>query len=168
MKVTRPTSAGIMPTSICRNDRNGNAALETSSPHELLQQLARLGPGDRQAGIVHRRAAACHAVLGQMPLEPAQVIALGRQRADEQELVVGVAADGEIADQLAALVEHRRQREPADRRHAVGHDLIEELRRARPLDLDLAVIGDLGHADGCRAPRGIPRRHARTRWSGGR
>src|SRR2546423_8103173 len=53
----RPTSAGIMPTSRARNDRNGNAALDRSSRVRLCRSARERGPATERPtySIAHGR-----------------------------------------------------------------------------------------------------------------
>ena len=82
-----------------------------------------------------------------MGFKPAHIIGLGGVGADEQKLVRGIAPNSEIANELALLVEHGRQREAPNSGDAIGHDVRQELRRSGPFHFDLAVIGGLDHAD---------------------
>ena len=58
-------------------------------------------------------------------------------------------ANREVADQLAALVEHRRQCDPGDGGNAVRHDARQPLGAAGAADLELAIIGDLQQSHPC-------------------
>jgi len=66
------------------------------------------------------------AVFRQMLLEPAEMMLLRLARPPQQETVFARMSDGEIADELAALVEHRSQHQASAPRHAVGHQARQE------------------------------------------
>ena len=76
-------------------------------------------------------------------LEPASVIVFRRVGAHQEHPVVRHARHGEVADQLATLVQHRRERDAADLRHAVRHHVRQPLLAAGARDVELAVVGDL-------------------------
>ena len=120
-----------MPISIRRNDRNGNAALDRSSRTSPCSSARACGPAtDRPVySIAHGRTET--PFRRQMPLEPAQVVDLRRVGADQEDALLRDAAHREVADQLAALVEHRRQRDAPDLRDAVRHDVRQPLRGTR-------------------------------------
>ena len=116
--------------------------------HQRLQQLARGGAGDGEAEPLHRAGAHLYIEAGGARLEPALVEALGGVGADQQEALGPHAAHGEIADQTAALVEHRGEGDATDGRHLVGHDGREPAFGVAARDLELAVVRDLDEADG--------------------
>ena len=99
--------------------------------------------GQAQAEDLERDAA----IGRQVVAEPARVMDLGRQRSEEVEhLGVGRAGDRELADDPALVVEHRRQRDPPDARHARRQQRREPGLGARSGDAVLGVVRDLGHA----------------------
>ena len=82
-----------------------------------------------------------------MALEPAPVVNLGGVGADQEQALRAQAAQGEVPDQLAALIQHRRKRDPAGFRHVVRHDVRQPLFGARTGDLEFSVVGDLEQPD---------------------
>ena len=76
-------------------------------------------------------------------LEPTPVVDLRGPGADEEYPLGADPAHGEIADQLAALIQHRGECDAADLRHAIRHDVREPVLGATARDLELAVVGDL-------------------------
>src|SRR6202011_3439027 len=85
---------------------------------------------------------------GQMRLEPAQVILLRDARAEHEVAFSSRARDREIADQAPLVVEHRRERQSAFARHAVGEDVIEPIGGAWPAYFVSGEGRDLEQADG--------------------
>src|ERR1700757_4599053 len=81
-----------------------------------------------------------------MTLEPAPVVDLRGPGADQKDPLLIDAAHGEVADQLAALVQHRAKGDAAHSGYAVCHYVGEPLLRRRSRDLELAVIGYLQEA----------------------
>ena len=61
----------------------------------------------------------------QMRVEPAQVVLLGDAGTEHEKAAAAGMGDGEIADQLAFIVQHRRQREPARARQPVREHALE-------------------------------------------
>ena len=115
--------------------------------HQLLQHLAGLRPRDGEADEAHVIAVDMdRAVLRQMLLEPAHVILLRLGRTPHVEAVIRRLGDGEVADQLAGGVQHRRQDEAARLRHLVGHHARQEGFSTRAREAVLGEIGDLGDA----------------------
>jgi len=86
-------------------------------------------------------------LAGQVLFEPAHVVSLSRRRTKHHEALVTRLGDGEIADQLAEFVEHRRQHDAPGLRHAVGHQPVEEIFRTRAGNLVFGEVGDLCDAD---------------------
>src|SRR5579862_4279044 len=82
-----------------------------------------------------------------MPLEPTTVVGFRSVGADEEYPLFSQTAHGEVADQLAAFVQHWRERDPADARHAIRHDPRKPLLGARSRDLELPVVRDLEESD---------------------
>ncbi len=121
---------------------------DTSSSTSFWQQRLALRPGDGEADQRLVEAVDAHrAVLRQVLLEPAHVVFLGGRRAPDHELLVARLGDGEVADQPAEFVEHRGQHDAALLRHAVGHQPVEEILRARARHFVFGEVGDLGDAD---------------------
>ena len=111
--------------------------------HQRLQDLARGGACDGEPDVFHGTGAHGDACGWGMALEPAPVPGLGRPGADQEKALLGETAHGEVADQLAALVQHGGQRHAAYRGHLVGHHAREPGCRAGAAHLELAVVGDL-------------------------
>ena len=87
-------------------------------------------------------------VAREVVAEPARVVGLGGQRSEQVELVgLGGSRHGELADDPALVVEHRRQRDPPGRRHPGGQQGRQPRLRARPGDPVLRVVRDLRHPD---------------------
>ena len=95
-------------------------------------------------------------------LEPAPVVLFRRVGADKKDPVGRHAAHREIADQPAALVQHRCQRDTADVRHLVRHDPIEPGGGAWAGNVELAVVGRFEQADPGRHRVALSR-HVRVR-----
>ena len=115
----------------------------------LRERVAGAWPGDGQADQREAEHLECHgSVVRQVVAEPARVVDLGGERAEEVELVgLGRSGDGELADDPAGIVEHRRQRDPAGRRHPGRQQGRQPRLRARPGHPVLGVVRDLGDAD---------------------
>ncbi len=111
------------------------------------EQVARLGPRDLKPEPVERDVAERDAAFRQMVLEPAHMEGLRGVGGGELEAVGGEAGDGEIADQPALGAQHGRERDPANARHAVGHDAVEPVLGPRAAYLVLAEVMDLVEAD---------------------
>ena len=75
------------------------------------------------------------------------MVHLGRLRAEQEELVVADAGDGELADDPAVRVEHRRERDAPDLRQAVGEQPLQPLGGAVAGDPVLGEVGALGQPD---------------------
>ena len=60
-----------------------------------------------------------------MRFEPAQVIFLGYAGTEQEVMVATGIGDGEIADQLAVVIEHRRERDPPFARKPVRKQMIQ-------------------------------------------
>src|SRR3546814_9054848 len=60
------------------------------------------------------------AFFRQVLLEPAQVIVLGDAGAEDEEALRPRLGDGEVADDLAGGIQHRREHQAAFSRHAIG------------------------------------------------
>ena len=97
-----------------------------------------------------------------MLFEPAHVELFGGVSAHHEEVVLGGAAHGEVADEATALVQHGREGDAADGRHLVRHDGAEPFGSAGAGDFKLAVVGNLEQTD-CVAGVGAFRRHIRVR-----
>src|SRR5215469_5082709 len=65
-----------------------------------------------------------------MRLEPAQMILLGDARAEDDEALGSEIGHGEIADEFALVVEHRRQRHAALARQPIREHVLEPPRRS--------------------------------------
>ncbi|MNY83246.1 hypothetical protein D3C86_2258830 [compost metagenome] len=63
------------------------------------------------------------------------MIILGEAGTDEEEFLLTELGEREVADQLAVVLQHRRQRHPTRCRDAAGEHAIEPGFRPRPLDL---------------------------------
>ena len=106
---------------------NGMAALETSAS-VIRESRARApcGPAiERPVSSVVSGLIATLPSAGKLRLPPAHVIVLRGTRAENVEPLIRGLGDGEIADELAFAIEHRRQGELALRRHAIGEDRCE-------------------------------------------
>ena len=116
--------------------------------HQRGQHIPRARATDRQPDQIHVEPVHLdRAVIGQMLLEPAHVIDRRAQRAPDHEPPFARLGDGEIADQLARVVQHRRQHQPPGARHGVGHQMIQPGLGPRTRHLVFGEIGDLGDAD---------------------
>ena len=83
----------------------------------------------------------------QVRLEPAQMILLGDARAEDEVAAASGVGDGEVADQLALVVQHRRQREAAVARQPVREHALEPRAGAGPRDLVLGEARRLEQSD---------------------
>src|SRR3546814_15821141 len=63
------------------------------------------------------------AFFRQVLLEPAQVIVLGDAGAEDEEALRPRLGDGEVADDLAGGIQHRREHQAAFSRHAIGQQV---------------------------------------------
>jgi hypothetical protein len=90
---------------------------------ETLQNVARMGAGDRHADEPHVVPPDADRSVGrQLLFEPAHVIPLRLRGAPHHEAILGGPRDREVADEFAVVVQHRRQDEPILLRHLVGHE----------------------------------------------
>ena len=95
--------------------------------------------------------------------------ALGRAGADDHEALGAGARDREVAHELAALAQHRREADPARRRQASREQPVEPGFRARAGDLVLAVVRDLQNPDAlAHRPALLPHGTVRVRAPEGR
>src|SRR5438094_1726430 len=86
---------------------------------ETGQQLAWLRPRDGETEHLGAERAEGNAGRRQMRFEPAQVVLLGNAGAEHEKPPTASIGDGEIADELAGVVEHWRKRQPALARETV-------------------------------------------------
>ena len=114
-----------------------------------LQELARLRSCDHQAvQCMRNRAHRNVFCVRQVLLEPAHMIDLGDAGADHQEPIGCEADQREVAQNGAALVEHRGKHHAARLRDLVGEHPVEPHSGTRSGDLILAEAGDLHQAHG--------------------
>ena len=114
---------------------------------EPRQHRPRPRAGEHQPHQAHPEALDPHVAARQVRLEPAQVVELGGRRAPDEEIVGAALRHGEVADQLAGLVQHRRERDPPGARHPVGEQPLEPGLGAVASHRELGEVGDLGDAD---------------------
>ena len=86
------------------------------------EDVARPRPGQRQTDEGQAEDLERHRpVARQVVAEPARVVGLGRERAEQVKLVGrGGPGDGELADDPPGVVEHRGERDPSLRGHSGG------------------------------------------------
>ena len=167
--MTRLTITGTPARCVSRKSRKRNASPETSSSVSFASTFRAFGPAmERPTRSMPSGRIDTEPSVRQMPLEPAHVIDLRLARSPHEEAVLARLGDGEVADQLALLVQHRGQHDAAGLRHAVGHQARQERLGAGAGDRVFGEIGDLGDADAVRAPPSPRASRARNRWSGGR
>ena len=77
----------------------------------------------------------------------AHVIAFGCTRAEDIEALVIHLCEGEIADELARPVEHRRKDEPSPLRHPIGESRGKPGFRTWPGDFIFRIAGDFEDPD---------------------
>ena len=102
---------------------------------ERLKHLARGRPRDGEPAPAGPEGAELHrAVPRQVLVEPAQVVLLGGARARDEEAAPPEVREGEVADDLPVLLEHRRKHDAAFPRNPGGQDPVEPFRRPGPGD----------------------------------
>ncbi len=127
---------------------------------QLLQYVTRLRTGNGEADERQVQRLERHrAIVRQMALEPAHVIVFRDAGAYEQEIALAELGQREVADQLAVILQHGRERHAAGRRNAAGQQPVEPgfrppalhriLRKARRLHQADAFA----HRPGLRADR---------------
>ena len=115
---------------------------------EFLHHLPRLRAGDRQADEAEIERFDGHRTVGrQMLLEPAHVIILGDAGADDEEVPFPELGKRKVADQLAVVLQHRRQHHAADGGNAGGEQPVEPGFRAWAADLVFGEAGGFHQAD---------------------
>ena len=114
MYVIRPTHAGTIPMSTRRNAMNGKSAVASDVAVSDCSTSRACGPATdsptSDSASTSKRIASAGRQVGE---EPPRVVHLGGLRAEQEELVVAGAGDGELADDAAVGVEHRRQGDAA-------------------------------------------------------
>ena len=154
-----------------RERHEAHAVLADVGVGELFEYRSCVRAGDRQAGRLEaERFVADRTVGGQLLVEPSLVIPLGDTGTEEHEFltVTGVAGgaacdgrcrtfggpgrsaergDGEVADQVARRVGHRRECHATGVRDATGQDAIEVRASAGTAELELREAGGLPQAN---------------------
>ncbi len=115
---------------------------------EFLHHLPRLRAGNRQADEAEIERFDVHRTVGrQMLLEPAHMIILGDAGTDDEEVPFPELGQRKVADQLAVVLQHRRQHHAADGGNAGGEQPVEPGFRAWAADLVFGEAGGFHQAD---------------------